>query len=119
MANLDEDVAGRNGERLPLDFDPILERLPNGLLLTRARNAFTTPTSTSASSRLSRTSRRAGSTFAAVSSVRPASLLRAWRNPLVSVSNMSMTLLAQELENRCSGRSAYAAVVHVWNEDSL
>ncbi len=64
---------------------------PTAFSFTRARKALTTPISTSASSRLSRTSRSAGSTFAAVSSVSPASRLRAWRKPFASVSNMART----------------------------
>src|SRR5690606_27139532 len=62
---------------------------PRALLLTRARKALTTPSSTSASSRLRRTSRRAASMLRSSSSVSPARRLRAWRNPLVMVSNMT------------------------------
>src|SRR5690348_3101260 len=68
---------------------------PTAFSFTRARNALTTPISTSASSRLSRTSRRAASMLPSLSSVSPARRLRAWRKPLAIVSNMAISLLAR------------------------
>ncbi len=55
---------------------------PSAFSFTRARNALTTPSSTSASSSESRTSRSADSTFCSVSSVSPARRFFACRKPL-------------------------------------
>ena len=65
---------------------------PSAFSRTRARKAFTTPSSTSASRSESRTSRSAVSTFSSVSSVRPARRFFAALNPLDRASNMENRL---------------------------
>ena len=75
----------------PYSLERALRRTcsPSAFSLTRSRNPLVTLNSTSASSRLIRTSRRASSMFSSVSSATPDRRCFAARNPRDKVSNMA------------------------------